>query len=228
MLEGLGFSDLIGVFLGFTFTILVFSYVVGDNPLFRVVLHIFIGVASGYAAVLIFYNVILYQLVLPLIESGGTAVMLLIPFLLGVWLLVSKLSVRLSRWGSPVMAYLVGVGAAVAIGGAFLGTILPQVRASSALFGLDVQSPGGNLAKGVLILLGTVTTLIFFHFGARSTGSQTPRRPPWIEGLAQVGQVFIVITFGATFAGVYSASLAALIDRVRSILDLLLPLLPFK
>jgi len=89
--------------------------------------------------------------------------------------------------------------------------------------------PDGSLlffiAQGVLIILGTVTTLIYFHFGARNRVSGAPRRPEWVEFLARVGQVFIAITLGVIFAGVFTASLTAMIERVQFIYDVFVPLL---
>jgi hypothetical protein len=37
--------DLLGGFVGLLLTLLVFSYLLGDNVLFRITIHIFIGVA---------------------------------------------------------------------------------------------------------------------------------------------------------------------------------------
>ena len=34
---------------GFIFTVLILSYLLGDNPLFRVGIHLFIGISVGYA-----------------------------------------------------------------------------------------------------------------------------------------------------------------------------------
>ena len=203
-------AELLGAFVGLVLTLGVFSYIFGDNVLFRLAIHIFIGVAAGYAAVLVWYNVILYQLVTPLVFGGqAERFLLLFPLILGV-LLLAKASPRISALGNPAMAYLVGVGAAAAVGGAVLGTILPQVSASA-------NSLSINLFRGFVILVGTVTTLIYFHFGARERPGRGTQRPAWMEGIALVGQGFIAITFGALFAGVYAASLAALIERLNFI-----------
>src|SRR5574341_2258727 len=64
-LAQLSLPDLAGTILGFALTIMVFSYVFGDNGLFRAALYIFIGVASGYAAVVAWYNVLWPQLIIP-------------------------------------------------------------------------------------------------------------------------------------------------------------------
>ena len=98
-------AEPLGTIIGFVLTLMVFSYIFGDNFLFRLATHIFIGVATGYAAVLVIYNIIFPMLAQP----GNELVRLGPPLILGVWLL-TKTSPRLSRLGNPVLAYLVGVG----------------------------------------------------------------------------------------------------------------------
>jgi hypothetical protein len=221
--------DLIGSFLGFGFTLLVFSYVFGDNALFRVAIHIFIGVASGFAVVMAWYNVIWPQLLLPLFTgSQGERLFLVVPVLLS-GLLLFKATPRLSRLGNLPVALLVGVGVATAIGGAVLGTVFPQAGASVNLFDLQASRQAGSnlwlsLVKGSLILVGTLTTLIYFHFGVRETPGQPGRRPEWMESLAWIGQIFIAITLGVLFAGVYAAALTALVERIHFLGDFIFPL----
>ena len=162
----IGMVDLIGTFLGLLLTLFVFSYIFGDNVLFRVTIHIFIGVATGYAAVVTWYNVLWPQLLRPLIfGSQSERLLVLFPLLLGGMILL-KVSTRFTRLGNPAVAYLVGVGAATAIGGAVLGTIFPQIGASINLFDLDTVPVGESilwrLLKGSMILVGTVSTLVYF------------------------------------------------------------------
>lgn len=222
--------DLVGSILGFSLTLMVFSYVFGDNALFRATIHLFIGAAAGYAAVVAWYNVTWPQLFLPLIlGSQSERLYALFPLVLS-GLLLFKISPRLSRYGSPAVAYLVGVGAAVAVGGAVLGTIFPQTLATINLLDLEVIRQSGEtpiwlLIQALLIILGTVTTLAYFHFGARQKLGDTPKRAEWIEILALIGQVFIAITLGVVLAGVFTSALTALIERVNSIADFILPLI---
>jgi hypothetical protein len=225
--------ELVGLIIGFCLTLMIFSYVIGDNFLFRIALAVFIGVASGYAAVLIVYNVIWYQLAVPLLTAPMDNLILTVPaLLLGIWLL-SKSSKRLARLGNPVLAFLVGVGAATAVGGAIFGTILPQVNMSFNLLNLQT-APGdgtglaGWFLKSLLVLVGMLVTLAYFHFGIRPQGEGSlPQRAPWIENfVVPAGQAFIAITFGVLFAGVYMAALGALIDRVRFVWEFILRFLP--
>jgi hypothetical protein len=70
-------------------------------------------------------------------------------------------------------------------------------------------------------------TLAYFHFGTRSTpgSTQAPKRNPFVEALAKGGKIFIGITLGALFAGVYLASLSALIDRLDFIRHVIVDIL---
>ena len=218
--------DIIWALVGFVVTLLVFSYILGDNPLFRVAAYIFVGVSAAYAALLVIYQVLLPRLVQPLFQGSY---LLIIPLLLGV-LLIAKLFPRFSTVGSLSMAYLVGAAAGVAVGGALLTTLLGQMQGAINEFDLasaarqQGNTPVMQIVEGIFLLVGTVTTLAYFQFGARKRPDQSPRRHPWIDSLAQIGQVFIAITLGALFAGVFSAALAALVERLDFIIQFILSL----
>jgi hypothetical protein len=211
--------DLLGTVLSFGLTLIVFSFIFGDNLLFRFAIHVFVGVAAGYAAVMTWYNVLLPEIVVPIIGgSQSERFFALLALVLSI-LLFMKAFPRLSGWGSPVVAYLVGVGAATVIGGAVLGTLFPQVLATINLFNF----PGlfGNsspvwvqISNAIVILVGTISALIFFHFGARNSHDRHPERAAWISAVARIGQIFIAITFGVLFAGVYIASMTAFVERM--------------
>jgi hypothetical protein len=229
-------ADPIGVIIGFLLTVMVLSYIIGDNVLFRLATHIFIGVASGYAAILILFNVIWYQVLVPVLQvfTAGSAGNLLnyaihvVPaIILGIWML-TKLTPRLSRFGTPVLAFLTGVGAATVIAGAVRGTIFPQIGASINMLN-RYSAPAGmnNLVgwffNGVIVLVGTITTLIYFQFGIKRQEEGMPvQRPVILEYLSTVGQGFIIITLGVLFSGVFLAALSALIDRAQFLWDVIL------
>lgn len=221
-----GSADVIGGLVAFISTLLVFSYVIGDNPLFRLATHIFVGVAVGYAVVLSLYSVIWPQMLLPLWQgSMEERLILVIPILLAL-LLLFKMSSRLSGLGSLPLAYLVGVGAATAIGGAVLGTLFPQIAATVNLFDLD--TPGGgqsvliDLLEGGIVLVGAVTTLAYFHFNVRSRPDRPAQRSTITEFMAEIGKYFVAIALGAIFAGVLVASLTALVERITFLVEFLL------
>jgi hypothetical protein len=217
-------ADLITGILSFVFTLLILSYFIGDNPLFRVAIYLFTGVSAGYIAVVGFWQVLWPKLLYPLIYGGNSERYLVVLPMVGAVLILMKVSPRLTKLGSPAMAYLVGAGAAVAIGGALTGTIFPQMAATISAF--DLQAAGIRnigfievMFNGGVILVGTVTSLAYFHFGARTTTDGSTRRNILFEGLAWVGRIFVAITLGVTFAGVYAAALAAFIERISSLIN---------
>ncbi len=222
-------ADLIWGLVGFLVTLMIFSYLLGDNVFFRLATYLFVGVAAGYVFLTLVEQVIWPQLILPLTKGSLIG---LVPLVLCL-LLLAKLFPRISRIGDIPMAYLVGAGASITIGGLMVGSLVPQVMATVNLFDLNAGAanqipPALQLADGSLILVGSLTTLMYFYFSTRSKPDRTLDRGPVIELLAKVGQVFLGITLGALFAGVYSAALTALIERVSFVWNTILNLLhPF-
>jgi hypothetical protein len=162
------------------------------------------------------------RLILPLLSASlGERLLLIVPLVLGLMLLL-KLSARTASVGILPMAFLVGVGAAVAIGGAVMGTLFPQTQAS--MKALDLSTAGQfwleRIFEGTFMLIGTVTALTYFHFGAKATATG-PQRGKLVSLLSWVGQIFIAITFGVLFAGVFMAALTALIERLNFIITFL-------
>jgi hypothetical protein len=177
-----------------------------------------VGVSAGFFAVVLVYQVILPRLVIPLIQGSFTV---LIPLVLS-GLLLFKLSPKLSNFGNISMAYLVGVGAAVAIGGAVLGTLFGQIKAAISIFSLSSNSTNTSpiflIVEGVFLLLGTVASLAYFNFGAKNTQNLGPRRGLIVSIFAGIGKFFISVTLGAIFAGVLTSAISALIERSDFIL----------
>ena len=208
-------TDVLSGAVAFIFTLMTMSYLAGDNPAFRVAVHIFVGIAAGYVAAVAWWQVLWPDLLLPL--ASGTVVQraaLAVPLLL-TGMLLMKAWPPLTRLGMPAMGLLVGAAAATAIGGAVEGTILPQAYATIEAF----DTRGGNtpemLVNGALVLAGVVASLAYFHFSAGLRSDGSVRRFFVLEILAMAGSIFLAITLGVLFAGVYSASLAALIERLH-------------
>jgi hypothetical protein len=212
--------EVISAFVGLILTLMVFSYLIADNALFRFAIYLFIGVSSGYAAALIVRNVLLPRLNLFQTNDINQLLLSVIPVLLSVSLL-TKLSPRISWIGNFAMAVLVGVGAAAVVGGALVGTLLPQ--AGAAINAFDLSAGGANpflrLIEGGVMLLGTVLTLASFHFSASHAPDGTPKRLPILEAIGSFGRIFIAITLGVLFAGVYLAALTAMIERLSSMIN---------
>ncbi len=220
-------SGLLAVIL----TLALLSYLIADNPVYRIAVHIFIGLSAGYAVMLAWFAVIQPQLIRPLLAAVvptagfapnlGSLVWPVLPVLIGGVLLILKTVRVASRAGGLVIALMVGVGAAVAVGGAITGTLVPQT--SATFVSLLPAAPAdltGKLEAGVeglFIVIGTLTTLAFFYYGARAEAGGPVERPALIRPLAAVGQIFIGIAFGVMYAGALAASIAIFAERAGAL-----------
>jgi hypothetical protein len=216
-------SDLIWGIIGFFLSVLVFSYLIGDNPLFRFAIHLFIGVSAGVVSVIILYQVLYPRLIVPFLTGSNTQrLMALIPLVLSL-LLLFKVSPQMGRIGNIPSAYLLGAGAALTVGGVVLGTLIPQGLSAVTPFGKEYTT--GEKLEGALILIAAISTLLYFYFGSRFEIGKPLKRPAWIEWSARIGQVFILITLGAIFAGVYVTAITALSERLITFWNLIHSLL---
>lgn len=212
-------TDILLSIVGFILTLMVLSYLVkDDNVLFHLAAYIFVGVSAGFVTLLILTQVLWPQLILPIFSGDPIAqVLSLVTLLLGALLLL-KISPRLSRFGMIPVAFLVGAGAAIIIGGAVFGTILPQIQGAADLMDLKAGADRGvnpliQMVDAVILIGGTICTLFYFYFGAKPRPNQPPQRSKVVETLGTIGQIFVGITLGALFAGVFTAALTALVER---------------
>jgi hypothetical protein len=213
--------EIISTFIGLILTLMIFSYLIGDNPLFRIAVYLFVGVSSGYAAAATVHYVLIPKLNLLRTNDLNQLILVIIPLLFSISL-IAKFSPRISWIGNFAIAILVGVGAAAAVGGAVIGTLLPQAQASMDAFSPTTAGDSNfvlRLSEGAVMLLGTVLTLASFHFSASRALDGTIKRNRILEVVSSFGRIFIAITLGVLFAGVYMASLTAMIERVSSIIN---------
>lgn len=218
-------TDILGAIVGLVLTLMILSYMLGDNPLFRLAMYLFVGVAAGYAVVVAVQNVIIPQLFLPVLAMGSQTVDPGQITLLGFsWLLALLFLLKLqpsNLIGRFPLALLAGVGAAVAVGGAITGTLLPQAAASA--FPIQFADPGA-LLTGVIIAAGVAATLLTFHYGVRVAPSGAGRSAvaQVIQtGIAPIGRILIGLTFGVMYAGLIAGAAAALAERLGAVRGLL-------
>lgn len=208
--------ELASTVLGFFFTVALLSYLINDNPLYRLALHIFVGVAIGYVTLIALYQVIVPRLVEPARTGDSTAALLALGPLLLFVLLIFKLSPRTAQIGNLSIAFLIGIGTAVAVGGAVTGTLIPQVGTTWLSF-----LPSGDnplmAVNHIVIVIGTIATLVYFQFWLRGqTSSGAAGRIPVINVIEKIGQVFLVITLGVIFGGMILSGIAVLSEQIAT------------
>lgn len=214
--------DLIAGWVSLVLTLMVFSYLLSDNVLYRLAIHVLIGAAAAYAAIVAVESVIVPWLNETLLaEAAGrddsTMIALrtlgIVPLLIGV-LLLFKLSPYLAPIGNLGLAIVIGIGLAVAIVGAVAGTIVPLVQET----GRSIDNSTGN---GLVIIVGTITTLIYFQYFAVERSGEI-KRPAALRALSGIGRAFVMLALGALYAGAILTSITVFSDVFRQQLEFIL------
>jgi hypothetical protein len=216
--------ETIGPFIAAGLTLMVFSYIFGDNVLFKLASHIFVGVAVGYAMLVVWY-----QVFYPALSSGN--VLSVLPALILCVLLIFKIRPAqggvTNALGSLALAFVLGVGAALAIGGALFGTLLPQAGAMVNIslnpnHYPDTENEVGLVLwlNNIIIVLGTIGTFFYFTFAVRSEGILGGVREGWIRFWAGMGRLMLIFTLGALFANTFSSRVALLVSRLQFLMGL--------
>jgi len=207
--------DIAGMAIGTVLTLMILSYLLGDNPLYRLAMHIFVGALMGYSLGVVIQNVIIEQVWEQLPDNR----VLIIPLGLGM-LLLFKFFPKWAYIGNFSVAYLIGVGTAVALGGALLGALGPQILATGQAFSSSTRA---SLRLGaldsLLILVGTICTLMSFTFTAQKQLGLAGLWSRIIKVMGTVGRVFLIFAFGVAFAGALTASLSIFIARIQYLIQ---------
>jgi len=132
----------------------------------------------------------------------------LVPFALGIMMLLSvssKLS-WMARWG---IAYTVGMAAGLRAYGFLNSNVIGQIKGSAFQL-VNSNLPyfalvGESIFNNFVILIGTITGLMYFYFSREHTGN--------FGRLTKVGIYFLMISFGASFGFAVMGRISLLIGR---------------
>lgn len=223
----------IGLWLGFTISLFVFSMIVRENALSRLALHLLVGTSLGYAALLAWQEVLQPLLFAPLLADGRSNGHLLIPLVLGLLLTVAGLeqifrpratSARPARWrrmlgllGALPIALIVGLSIAIVTLGSIQGTLAPQTLRAAAT-GLQRSQGLIDLAVGALMLL--ITTGALLHLRVKPERDLSGQ-PPWARNLLlgwmAIGKRGLWLAAGALFARLMASRFSLLIARIGAL-----------
>jgi hypothetical protein len=159
-----------------------------------------------------FYNLLgVFSSVFPdggINKGHNLELLYLLPFALGVMMLLSvssKLS-WMARWG---IAYTVGMAAGLRAYGFLNSNVLGQIRGSAfQIFNSDLPFfalVGESTFNNFIILIGTITGLMYFYFSREHTGT--------FGKLSKIGIYFLMISFGASFGFAVMGRISLLIGR---------------
>lgn len=222
-------QSLVPRILGVVATLAIFSILYKENPLFRFVEHIFIGLAVGYGTILAWMRIVKplwYEQYMPNSVAGGTEGgqwWLLIPFLFGL-LFFTVYFPRISWMNRFIMSVLMGFAAGFAFKG-FVNLLGPQLVAAFRP-PLTVYQPTGVEAGinnipvfgvwlhpfALIAFIVMSCTLAYFFFSIE-------HKSAWIRKPANAGRVFIMITLGAIFGTTVMGRFSLVIERFSYLLE---------
>lgn len=204
MATQLPIGEVIGFWFGAAATLIIFSFIYKDNPVYKFGEHLFLGCALGYSSCIYYYNEIYPNAIGPLFPQDGSArnYLVLIPILLGIFILLRM--VPSLAWLSRIsFAVLIGGYAGIAIPSVIAGNFLPQIIATMGPVGPDWVGAVNQL----VLLIGVFATLIFFFFSLEHVGT--------VGKISRLGVFFIMVSFGASFGYTVMARVSLLIGRIQ-------------
>jgi hypothetical protein len=209
-------AELLGGIVAGLLTVMVFSYLLGANPLWRIAQSLLVGVSVGYVTLVLVTQVIAPQVARVIVPPAGTPAVEqwlgAVPVALGLLLLL-RIAFPGAWPASFGLNLVVVVGSALALGGALAGTIIPQSLDTIRLLRFDDPY---TLSGDIVLLLGVVAALAYFAFGVRRDG--TKALP--LRALSGAGRWVLVVTFGAILGSLATTFYAALIERLDSLVRL--------
>lgn len=211
--------DGLAIWVGAFFTLCIFSFLYKDNPMYKFAEHVFVGVSAGYGIVIQWYNVVLPNVINKMPWNPNGDWLVIFPALLGILILTRLIPPIswVSRWAIAVM---IGTFAGLQIIGYAQGDLIEQIRANFVpLWGDSGMMPipgnmfslnGWILFGNWILVVGTITVLVFFFFSKEHKGA--------IGHTARVGIWVLMISFGASFGYTVMARISLLIGRIQFLL----------
>ncbi|UCG92593.1 MAG: hypothetical protein JSV97_02470 [candidate division WOR-3 bacterium] len=193
------------VWLAAFLTLCIFSFLYRDNIFYQFAEHLFVGISAGYLIAITYHNQIYPNLVVPLFFEGQ--IIYVIPLAFGL-LYFTRFIPRIGFLVRLPIAFLLGWGSGVAIPAYFQRDILRQTQGT--LLTADKFATWDSGLWAIVILIGVVCTLIYFFFSKERKGILKPA--------ANLGIIFLMLGFGASFGYTVMSRISLLIGRVQFLL----------
>lgn len=189
-------------------TLAVYTFLIKDNRVFRLVEKFFVGLGAGYYAALGIKTIIQVGIT-PVMQGNMVPV---IPLLLG--LLVYARYVKPVAWVSKIpVALIVAIGAALTLRGTVQAQFIDQIAGTIVPW---------NSINNLIIVFGTASTVAYFYFKARQPG-------PFDTLLTWSGKfarLVMMIAFGIGYTGVLGANIPRTIGQLQLIFGKWIHLIP--
>ncbi|MDY6787677.1 MAG: hypothetical protein SVK54_06100 [candidate division WOR-3 bacterium] len=190
-------STNIWVWIAALLTLAIYSFLYKDNVFYKIAEKILVGVSIGYLLSVYWHNTIIAKVWNPLVQDKNFLV--IIPLILGL-LMFSRLFKGRAYISRIPIAFVVGTATGMSVPSSF-ENLFKQVQGT-----MPTVFSFGN----IVILVGVITTLVYFFFSLEHKG--------FIGKVSKVGITFIMIGFGAAFGATIMARISLFIGRIQFLL----------
>ena len=197
-------ADTVATWVAAAATLVVLGGMLGERRLFAWSQHLLAGLATGFLALVVITEVLVPRVVEPLLADPGGRIEL--------WLALALVGAAAGApWlprivGAVPVSIAIGALAAFALGGAVIGTLLPQLVAVSVRGGGDVATTVAAIGAGVITVLGLLSFL-------RGVPRGRLLRPA-----ASTGRWLLLAGIGGWFGYLLFSRLILLLDRIGFLL----------
>ncbi len=199
-------STSFAVWLTAGMTLAIYSGVYKENPFYRLVEHIYVGVSAGNGVVSTIDNYIRPTIQIDLAENGTWTY--LIPIFIGLFVYARYSKNRKINWLNRIpLAFWVGIGSAVVITKAFKANFLSQITAT---FLPAVTNNPLTMFNNILMIVGVVSVLSYFFF--------TFEMPKPLKVMPKFGRYIMMIGFGAAYGNTVLSRISVLLGRLQFLL----------
>ncbi|OYD17369.1 hypothetical protein CH330_00350 [candidate division WOR-3 bacterium JGI_Cruoil_03_51_56] len=193
------------VWVGALLTLFVFSFLFGDNPFYKFAEHLYVGVSVGYMIAIYYWNFFKPDLIEPLFGRGE--LILIVPLILGLCYLA--IFIQKFSWVVRIpMGFVLGWGSGIAIPAVLQANVIKQIQGS--LITSQTLAHWNTFVWSIVVLIGVITTVIYFFFSREQKGS--------LKVVANIGIIYIMIGFGASFGYTVMARISLLLGRLQFLL----------
>lgn len=231
--------QIVEVWLAVGFTLMIYSFLYKDNPLFKLGEYIYVGLTAGYGLCYAWFMVVWPDLINPLsrvisaafgktldkpLESYET-IWLIVPLILGIFML-ARFSAKISWLSRYSFAFIMGAASGMAIPLVISANIFKQMvptlqplwnNDNMTLLQTAFQTNDISIILGsvitvlspFIILIGVITVLIYFFFSMEHKGI--------VNIVARIGIFYMMVAFGAAFGYTVMARESLAIGRITKL-----------
>jgi hypothetical protein len=223
-------SRTIGVWIAAILTLCVFSYLYRDNPFYKLVESIIVGVSAGYWIVQYGWTVLVSKVLVKLSPDLARYAFLpetpvdakpeylyLVPVILGC-LIFCRLIPKVAWLGRWPLAFIVGTTAGLKLILFLNADFVRQIRSTILpLVVLSTNASGGSdfdwrqSIQNLVIVVSVLSSLTYFYFSVEHKG--------WVGRISRVGIWVLMISFGASFALTVMGRITLLTMRLQFLFD---------